>query len=75
MLRGDTSLGIVLMAKLHQFGGAMLSPTKHAQELSPTMFMDIILSSLSEQSHSCKHVIPYTLWITVACREGDLSLF
>ena len=68
---------IVLTAKPHPFGGAVLSP-KHARELTPTLCMGIV-SSLSEQSYR-KNAIPYTLWITEAWRvlgwaEPSAALF
>jgi TBCC domain-containing protein 1 len=64
---------ILLTAKPHPFGEvAVLSP-KHAQEMSPTLFVDIA-SSRSEQSYGM-HVVPYTLWITEAYREGNWSPF
>lgn len=68
---------IVLTAKPHPFGGAVLSP-KHARELTPTLVMGIVCS-LSEQSYH-KQAIPYTLWITEAWRglgwaEPSAALF
>ena len=70
---------VVLTAKPHPFGGAVLSP-KHARGLTPTICMGTVCS-LSEQSYPHrKNAIPYTLWITEAWRvlgwaEPSAALF
>jgi hypothetical protein len=65
---------VVLTAKPHAFGGAVLSP-KHARELTPALCLGIT-SALSNERIN----VGYTLWITEAWRvlgwaEPSAALF
>lgn len=68
---------VILTAKPHAFGGAVLSP-KHARELTPGLCLAIASALSSDFSRNA--IIPYTVWITEAWRvlgwaEPSAALF